>query len=260
MAEPQNPIVFTDLDGTLLDHETYAFEAALPALEHLKERGIPLILASSKTAAELVTLRDRMGFAHCPAIVENGAGMLPPGETAMGDDARLREILAILDRAPVDLRRHFSGFSQWSVDEVSARTGLAPTDAQAAKQRQYSEVGLWTGGPDQWTEFLTCLEEHGLTAQQGGRFISLSFGGSKAACMQAMAQSHRKKEGSAFVIAFGDAPNDIAMLEAADMGIIVPNPGHDGIAALDGETNGRIIRADRPGPEGWNRAILALIT
>ena len=28
-------MVFTDLDGSLLDHETYAFDAALPALEAL---------------------------------------------------------------------------------------------------------------------------------------------------------------------------------------------------------------------------------
>ncbi len=259
MTEPHNPIVFTDLDGTLLDHETYAFDAARPALERLKGRGIPLILASSKTAAELVPLRERMGFAHCEAIAENGAGILPPGTSVAGDDACLRDILAILDRAPVELRRHFNGFSQWSVDEISARTGLAPDDARAARARQYSEVGLWAGSQDQWTGFLSYLGENGLTAQQGGRFISLSFGASKAACMQTIAEHHRQINGSALVIALGDAPNDIAMLEAADMGIIIPNPGHGGIATLDGEATGQIIRADFPGPAGWNRAILAVI-
>ena len=259
MADLKNPIVFTDLDGTLLDHETYAFEAARPALERLKGGGVPLVLASSKTAAELVSLRHRLGFSHCEAIVENGAGILPPGENVIGDDSRLHDILAILDGASAALRCHFSGFSQWTVDEISARTGLAAAEAAAARQRQYSEVGVWTGNRDQWREFLSYIGEHGLAAQQGGRFISLSFGASKADRMLTIAQEHRKRHGSAFVIALGDAPNDMAMLEAADMGIIVPNPGHGGITALDGEATGRIIRADAPGPEGWNRAILALI-
>jgi hypothetical protein len=72
-------IVFSDLDGTLLDHETYSWQPAAPALDALKQRGIPLILASSKTAAEIAGLRAEMGFADCPAIVENGAGMLSRG-------------------------------------------------------------------------------------------------------------------------------------------------------------------------------------
>ncbi|MEM9107624.1 MAG: HAD hydrolase family protein [Pseudomonadota bacterium] len=259
MPDVQNPIVFTDLDGTLLDHETYGFDAAVPALDLLKERGVPLILASSKTAAELVSLRERMGFAHCEAIVENGAGILQPDHSAKGDDAPLQDILTILDRAPLGLHRHFSGFSQWNIEEVCIRTGLAPPDAAAAKQRQYSEVGLWSGSPGQWRDFLGYLGENGVAAQQGGRFISLSFGASKAARMTDIAENHLKRHGSAFVVALGDAPNDIAMLEAVDLGIIIPNPGHGGIAALDGEATGQIIRADRPGPEGWNRAILALI-
>jgi mannosyl-3-phosphoglycerate phosphatase len=76
-------IVFSDLDGTLLDHATYSWQAAVPALEALKERGIPLILASSKTSAEIAELRAETGFADCPAIVENGAGLLEPAARGM---------------------------------------------------------------------------------------------------------------------------------------------------------------------------------
>jgi HAD superfamily hydrolase (TIGR01484 family) len=46
-------LVFTDLDGTLLDHHTYSFEPALPALNSLKEKNIPLIICTSKTRAEI---------------------------------------------------------------------------------------------------------------------------------------------------------------------------------------------------------------
>ena len=55
-------LVFTDLDGTLLDHDTYGWEAASPALAQCRERGIPIVLVSSKTRAEMDNLRRRMGL------------------------------------------------------------------------------------------------------------------------------------------------------------------------------------------------------
>ncbi len=47
-------IVFSDLDGTLLDHHTYSFQEATEALDALRKRAIPLILCTSKTRSELL--------------------------------------------------------------------------------------------------------------------------------------------------------------------------------------------------------------
>ena len=139
-------IVFTDLDGTLLDHATYDWAPARPALKSLRERGHWLVLASSKTAAEIAPLRAELGFVHCPAIVENGAGVLAPGDAAARfDDSDRRRILQALDGLPVSLRARFAGFHDWSVAEISARTGLAPDAAQRAATREHSEPGLWSG-------------------------------------------------------------------------------------------------------------------
>jgi mannosyl-3-phosphoglycerate phosphatase len=60
-------------------------------------------------------------------------------------------------------------------------------------------------------------------------------------------------------MALGDAPNDIAMLEAADTGVIVANPHGAGIAKLPGESAGWIRRTALPGPDGWNEAVLDMI-
>ena len=46
-------LVFTDLDGTLLDHRIYSFEDALPALDFCRKTHVPVILISSKTRAEM---------------------------------------------------------------------------------------------------------------------------------------------------------------------------------------------------------------
>jgi len=72
-------VVISDLDGTLLDPESYSFDAALPALELLRAKGIPLVLCSSKTRREIEVYRQRLGNRE-PFIFENGGGIcLPKG-------------------------------------------------------------------------------------------------------------------------------------------------------------------------------------
>jgi mannosyl-3-phosphoglycerate phosphatase len=70
-------LVFSDLDGTLLDHDTYSFEAALPAIRLLKEKKIPLIICTSKSSGEINRLRPLIGNID-PFISENGGGIFIP--------------------------------------------------------------------------------------------------------------------------------------------------------------------------------------
>ena len=70
-------VIYTDLDGTLLDHETYSFDAARQALDRLQAQAIPLIFCTSKTRSETEMWRARMQNAH-PFIVENGGALFVP--------------------------------------------------------------------------------------------------------------------------------------------------------------------------------------
>ncbi len=254
-------IVFSDLDGTLLDHATYAYAPARPALDRMKALGMPLILASSKTAQEIAALRRELGFEHCPAIVENGAGVMPPGplDAGLASDAyhRLRVALAAL---PHDLRQAYAGFGDWSAEEVARHTGLDIDQARMARARQYSEPGLWSGSEDALRDFLAVLGEQGIAARRGGRFLTLSFGSSKADRMDEIAASLNGAPGARpIALALGDAPNDMEMLEHADRGVIIANPASPGLPPLAGETTGRITRSILEGPAGWNDAVLRFL-
>ena len=252
-------IVFTDLDGTLLDHDTYSFDAARPALDTLRSLSIPLVPASSKTAAEIAALRSRIGFADCPAIVENGAGILEPGAAPDEGAPVHADLLARLETLPGALRRRFSGFSDWTVAELAERTGLAPDAAAMAARRQFSEPGVWSGTPEELAAFEAALAERGLAARRGGRYLTLSFGATKADRIREIAARYAAPGHRPQVIAAGDAPNDVEMLEAAGTGIIVANPHTAPLPALAGESAGRISRTEKPGPAGWNEAILKII-
>ena len=244
-------MVFTDLDGTLIDHDTYDWAPALPALNALREIAAGLVLASSKTAAEIAPLRAKLGVAQWPAIVENGAGVLPPHQTHTPGVSDYITIRTALDRLPSDQRQHFFGFGDVSVAQVAAMTGLTVDAAALAQKRQFSEPGRWSGTEDQRNDFLAALAADGVTAKQGGRFLTLSLGHDKVDQMRRIIATYQPRH----VIALGDAPNDIAMLEAADLGIVIANPARAPLPRLKTEDTGRIIRTQDAGPLGWNWAI-----
>jgi mannosyl-3-phosphoglycerate phosphatase len=253
----KNYIIFTDLDGTLLDHQTYRYDAANTALDLIRAAKIPLILTSSKTAAELVALRAELGFEHCPAIVENGAGILNPGAIETNSDDQYQNILTLLINAPEDLRSYFKGFSDYSAQELSELTSLDIKSAELAMQRQYSEPGTWSGSDDELAVFETYLTEHGLSIQQGGRFLSVSTGMNKADRMMEILTKNRSTTPDIVSIALGDAPNDIMMLEMADIGFVIKNTdGHD---IFKGDMPHHIIRSNNHGPIGWNQCINSLL-
>lgn len=249
--------VFTDLDGTLLDHDTYSFEAALPALAALKERSIPLILASSKTEAEMRPIASALRL-ETPMIVENGAGIAGiDAQQGEGDSVHER-IRAVLSTLP--LASHFTGFADWSVEEVAHKTGLSPEKAALARLRRFSEPGLWDGSEEERNVFAGQLAAHGLTAVQGGRFLTIMPPVSKAEAMRRVAARLCESQASpVFTVALGDAPNDLAMLKAADLGVIVANPHHAPLPVTERERSGHILRSRLPGPAGWNEAILTFL-
>lgn len=261
-------VIFSDLDGTLLDHETYSHEAALPALTRVRQLQIPLILASSKTAAEIGPLRQKIGFAHCPAIVENGAGLLgaaggtcPDATEHHGEmpNGRYEELVEKLNQLPSHLRSGFEGFSQWTLEEISARTGLTKEQTALARKRQFSEPGIWSDNEKQFALFLQALDEHGITATRGGRFVTLSFGGNKVERMLELVEQFAAQRDDLFVVALGDAPNDAAMLAQADLGILVNNPVGPAPDFSGMTTRGSIRTTSKPGPEGWNEEILDIL-
>lgn len=252
-------IVFTDLDGTLLDHETYSHAPAAPALERLRALNIPLILASSKTAAEIAPLRAELGFSHCEAIVENGSGILPPHDDGAQAGGRYEDIRKALDSLPSKLRKHYRGFGDWNAEEVAARTGLSLGSATKAKQRRFSEPGLWSGSDREREEFTAALADMSLKALQGGRFLTLSFGGDKAERMAEICARYAHEGKPPFSVALGDAPNDLAMITQADKGVIIPNPGHAGIPRFEKEASGHVLRAHAPGPAGWNQSLMQIL-
>ncbi|MCC0012403.1 MAG: HAD-IIB family hydrolase [Rhodobiaceae bacterium] len=248
-------VIFTDLDGTLLDHATYSHEAAAPALATLHKLNVPLILASSKTAAEIAPLHRELLLNGWPAIVENGAGVFDPAVSGKADNSEYLRIRQALAALPEELSRDFRGFGVMTDKEVAEITGLSVDKARLARMRCHSEPGLWTGSDSGPERFLEALEAAGISARRGGRFLTLSLGRTKAQAMSDIVLSLKPDK----TVALGDAPNDREMLEAADIGVIVRNDHGIALPKLEGEAAGRIRRTQLSGPQGWNEAVMQIV-
>lgn len=262
-------IVFSDLDGTLLDSRTYSYEPARPALAALAEAGIPLIFCTSKTRLETERWRRALANVH-PFIVENGGGIFVP-EGYFGPDVRYDRHdggYGVLEfgRPYPELRRALEeirtatglplrGFGDMTVDEIAERCGFSRRDAELAAGRGYDEpfVGVEA---DQLSRVVREAGQRGFQVVSGGRFQHLVGGVDKGRAVRALRSLYETAFGPVRSVGLGDSANDEPMLRAVDLPILVRKPDGSHIGPVD--LAGLVI-APYAGPEGWRDAVLTLL-
>jgi hydroxypyruvate reductase len=259
-------IIFTDLDGTLLDEASYSWAEAQPALSLITACGTPLILCSSKTRGELESYRVQLNNTH-PFISENGGGIfIPQGYFSVPLEAETFDGYQMirLGTPYAKIRKHFvrlreklharvRGFADMDVAEVAALTGLSKEEAALAKQRDFDEAFVFEGEPDE--NFLQAIKDAGLSWTQG-RIFHIMGKHDKGRAVDLLMSLYRQQYGGVTSIALGDSLNDLPMLRAADKPVLVRH--RDGsydkrIAIID------LIQTHLPGPAGWNEAVQQLL-
>lgn len=262
-------IIFTDLDGTLLDHDNYSWAAAREAVSELRARQIPLILNSSKTAAEIEQLRDELGNTH-PFVVENGGAVYiprgyfpempqnhqPNNMQLLGSDRK--EILATLQTIKLEKGYQFTSFAELSAQELATLTGLSLDAAKRASMRVSSEPLTWQDSDENLINFRQTLHSAGLKLLKGGRFYHVMGQTDKATGVSLLIERYRAfyQTSTLVTVALGDAPNDQGMLECVDIPVVIKSAKSEPPVV---ETDQTILYTDKIGPEGWNQAILQIL-
>lgn len=267
-------VVFTDLDGTLLDHSTYSFEAAREALDELRARSIPLVIVSSKTRAEIEPLRSRLRNEH-PFIVENGGAVVIPSAyfpfqlaTATAHDpyvlVELGTSYSVLRRALKEIEKELGvelrGYGDMSLDEVVRRTGLSRPEAELAMQRHYDEPFVVEDERCPLGALTQAIAARGLRWTKGDRFHHVMGIQDKGEAVRYLIECYRRRAAHhrdrLITVGIGNSLNDLPMLKAVERPILVQQP--DGLYEPAIELPGLIL-APGPGPIGWNRALLSLL-
>ena len=262
-------LVFTDLDGTLLDHKSYSFEPALPALTVLKDNNIPLIVCTSKTRAEIELIRVQLHNMH-PFISENGGAVFIPKNyfphmphaTREGADycivelgtpySRLREAF---NQMCTSLPGQLKGFGDCTPEEIAHLCGFSLSSAVLAKKREYDEP-FWAQNEVSYELLQTIADRFDLLINRGGRFNHLTGHHDKGQAVLLLRDMYRQQSGDFTMIALGDSHNDLPMLEVADYPILIKK--HDG--SYDSSiTLDNLILSRSSGPSGWCETLLELL-
>lgn len=268
-AEKKRLIIFTDLDGTLLDLKTYSYLPALEALRRIIEASVSLVFCSSKTRAEQRHYQKKMGIRE-PMIVENGSAILipqnyfskpfpsrPAGDgycvIEAGDSAE--KIKTLIDEARRQTGARLRCFGEMSVEELCRETGLNREATLRAKMREYSETILSEMTDAEMSSFIEALQSRGLSAIRGSRFHTVvSAGVDKGKAVVLLTDLFRKERGDARTIGIGDSANDEAMLAAVDLPFLLQR--FDG--SFEDIDIARLKTVEGAGPAAWNRLVCGL--
>ena len=259
-------IIFTDLDGTFLNQDDYQYDAAIPMVEKLKNKKVPVIPVTSKTRKEVETLRTALDLKD-PFIVENGSGAF----VGSGDDRFALTQTEATDyyleifgcnysKARIGLKKvaeilgeNLRGFADLSDEEIQQLTGLSLEAVKLAKAREFTEPFLTPHqlAPEKLREVVASLGFRVVVGDRFSHLISKDAGKGKAAKWLEKQYLLKSSADPVVTVGLGNSPNDLDLLEVVDYPIIIPgkNGPHSGLAGRGWQV------ASKPGAEGWSIAV-----
>ncbi|MEJ5363126.1 MAG: HAD-IIB family hydrolase [Spirochaetota bacterium] len=244
------PVVFSDIDGTILDYTTYSYTLSLPAIQKLVGRSIPLILVSSKTYAEMLKLNKKLSLTY-PFIFENGAGIAnPDGSYTIHGKSAMQ--LALYKPVIEQVCGNIQWADKLSLQELSAYTGLSTKEVKDMMTRMASVLCI-APGPLDIEKINKKLAQYGIAITTGGRFITvIDSTVSKGNAVQIIQTMYREKHATIYSYAIGDGINDTDMFTAVDEAYFV---GRKDLWKTIKKLCPTIHKTKKTGPAGFNEVV-----
>ncbi len=254
-------VLFTDLDGTLLDLHDYSYDAALPALESLKKRNIPVVFCTAKTLAENEYYQKEMGIED-PFIVENGGAIfIPDNYFSFEFECKKKGNYCVIElgasygelrEALKEIRKEtgfkITGFGDMTAEEVAEDANFSVEKAKLAKEKEYNESFIFDEPKEKDAILFAKIKEKGFSVTHGGRYYNIhGKNADKGKSVKILIGLFKKEYGAVKTIGVGDSKNDISMLKAVEHPALVKNKKG---AWLDISLP-NLYKAKGEGPEGW---------
>jgi len=251
-------LIFTDLDGTLLDRDNFKFDKVINYVRELIQKDIHIIPNSSKTLGEINNFNRELDE-DLPFIVENGAAIYKlnlinssfPEKISLSRETS--EISKIFEKkVSIKFRSKCRFINKLSIDKQEKILGLSKQKIRFALNREYTIPLLFDGSKNEKTSFFKSVSDAGLSLQEGGRVINLCDKVSKAQAMKKVIKIFKKivKE-ELITIGVGDNFNDLEMLKNSDIPCLVFN---DKFTMEKININNCLV-SKKPAPEGWEEVV-----
>jgi len=259
MFENSSLWVVSDVDGTLMDH-SYDLTPAKETIKTLQKLSIPVILCTSKTAAEVKVIRKELNLTD-PYIVENGAAIYGEslkkvnGKIILGEKYEtLEEILSFISN---DIGYKLIPLNNLTDEEATNLTGLKGNSLTLMRDRHWSMPFL---NPPIFLEerINICCKKLKVDIFKGNRMSHLlSINSNKGKAINALKKYSNIQDIK--IIGLGDSPNDLPLLLNSDFRIVIPGSEGPNLNLLNQLKDFEFTLASKPNGYGWKNEINKLI-
>ena len=258
-------IIFSDIDGTLLDSQFPDIIRMKELVEKIVRNNMHLIFCSSKTEWEQNEIKSQLNL-HEPIIVENGGATIVPmdyfSKTPL-DDSKIvgqnyiietggpaNKIRSLLNEIRTKHAIKFKGVNDLTLSELSNITELDQNYAKRMMKRKYSETIVQLDNND-ITNFANIIQKSGLKLIPGSKYFDITYGNDKGTAVRILMDFYRREyQKEVIFIGIGDSKNDEPMLSLVDIPMLVQK--HDG-SWQDLQID-KLQRLNGIGPKGWEIA------
>lgn len=261
-------LIFTDLDGTLLNHHSYSFGDNIKIIQILLDHSHQIIINSSKTFLEILKIRKKLGLESMPFSCENGAVIYYPKSNFQKPLGSLnfKEFWKkkVITKSSQFWHRYLLQQNKYFKFEIAQdlpikllkeRTGLK--DIKPMLSREGSQLIIWKDSQLNLSKFKKQIKRiHSGVFIQGGRFIQLSSSCSKRISTKLISHTYFEQFHDKYyksIIAIGDNQNDIDMLNYAKYPCLIKS-NKSQFPKLYKNKN-QIFQSRSLAPKGWKEVI-----
>ncbi len=251
--------IVSDVDGTLMDH-TYDLTPAKETIKMLQKISVPVILCTSKTAAEVKVIRNELNLTD-PYIVENGAAIYGEslkkvnGEIILGKKYEFLE--EILNSISNEINHNLIPLNNLTDQEATQLTGLSGDSLNLMRDRHWSMPFL---NPPSFLEekISLCCKKFKVDIFKGNRMSHLlSINSNKGKAINALKKYSNIQDIQ--IIGLGDSPNDLPLLLNSDIRIVIPGIDGPNLNLIDQLKGLEFTLASEPNGYGWKYEINKLL-
>ena len=251
-------IIFTDLDGTLLD-DKYSYKKSKNILNLIRKKRIPLIFCTSKTKAEVDYYRKKLNNKD-PFISENGSAIFIPKDyfnfkinydkkdknyfiIELGTD--YNKLISVIKKIKNNI--NIRNFGEMGIKEVSKISKLPIKNAKLAKKRNYDEPFILVDKKKE-KDLIKIIKKNKLNITKGAIFYHLMGNSNKGKAVSILINLFKKEYNKITTYGFGDSENDFEMLDSVDKGYLVMKKNKK-------YASKKFKKANGIGPLGWSKTI-----